>query len=171
MKRFFLFPVFLLTCSILNATNYYVDVVNGNNGNSGLNPGLAFKSIPTAAALTNPGDTVFIMNGVYASFTISRPGAEGGRIVYTNFPGHSPQVVSTSTTYNTITVGAGANYITINGLDIIGYGVSLSLSDTTEAQAALDCPTGAPPARSILYQSLMALVSTSAIRLRLLRTM
>lgn len=145
MKKFYLINVFTFLCLLVNAANYYVNAVNGSNSNSGTSPGLAFLSIATAANLTNAGDTVFIMNGAYAAFNITRPGNASSPIVYTNYPGSTPQIISNSSTYNVITVSAGANYITINGLEIIGYGVNLSLAaDTAAAQAAINCSVSPP---------------------------
>lgn len=152
MKKAYLLTVFSCICCVVHATNYFVDGVNGNNANTGISTAQAFKTIPTAAALTNAGDTVFIMNGVYAAFTISRPGTAAGQIVYTNYPGSTPQITSTSSTYNVITVNAGANYVTINGLEIIGYGVNLSLAaDTAAAQAAIVCPPGATSTTNVTF--------------------
>ena len=152
MKKNCFLIAFLFFGLAAQATNYYVDAVNGNNGNSGTNPGLAFKTIPTAAALTNAGDTVFIMAGSYAPFTISRPGNATAQIVYTNFPGNTPQIVSTSSTYITVTVAPGANYVTVNGLVVIGYGVNLSLdADTAAAQAAIVCAPGATSTTNVTF--------------------
>ncbi len=47
------------------AVNYYVSASTGNNANTGLSETSALASIQNAANLTNPGDTVFIMNGTY----------------------------------------------------------------------------------------------------------
>ncbi|MBC7887350.1 MAG: hypothetical protein H7Z13_05630 [Ferruginibacter sp.] len=152
MKKSYLLIAFTLIGLIGKATNYFVDGVNGNNANSGITAAQAFKNIITAANLTYAGDTVFIMDGSYAAFTISRPGDATAQIVYTNYPGASPKIISNSTTYNVITVSAGANYITINGLEIIGYGVNLSLAaDTAAAQAAIVCPAGATSTTNVTF--------------------
>ncbi|MEH2403794.1 MAG: right-handed parallel beta-helix repeat-containing protein, partial [Nostoc sp.] len=45
---------------------YYVSG-NGNDTNSGLSTSSAFRTIQKAADITNPGDTVLIMNGVYTN--------------------------------------------------------------------------------------------------------
>ncbi len=152
MKKNWLLIAALFFYVGVGATNYYVDAVNGSNGNSGTDVGLAFKTIPTAAALTNAGDTVFVLSGSYAPFTISRPGNATAQIVYTAYPGHLSQIVSTSTTYNAITVSAGASYITINGFEVIGYGVNLSLAaDTAAAQAAIVCAPGATSTTNVTF--------------------
>lgn len=152
MKKLFLITVAMLAIRSARATNYYVDAVNGSNTYSGLSTTQAFKAIPTAAALTNPGDTVFIMNGNYGSLTISRSGAANSQIVYTNYPGHSPKLISQETTYNVVTVSPGTAYITINGLEVIGWGVNLSLAnDTIPAQAAIVCPPGATSTTNVTF--------------------
>jgi len=53
-------------CSLANATNYYVSG-NGNDTNNGLSTSTAFRTIQKAAELTAPGDTVFVMNGLYTN--------------------------------------------------------------------------------------------------------
>lgn len=152
MIKYYLFLSFSLVFSALHATNYYVDAVNGNNANLGTNPMLAFKTISTAASLTNAGDTVFIMAGDYSPFSITRPGNATAQIVYTNYPGIMPRIVATISTYNAVSVGVGANYITVNGLEVVGYGVNLSLAnDTMPAQAAIVCPSGATSTTNVTF--------------------
>ncbi|MFP5040875.1 choice-of-anchor Q domain-containing protein [Parasediminibacterium sp. JCM 36343] len=147
---------FLIACMIAffgaHATNYYIDSAKGNNNYNGLSVARAFKTVQKAADKTNAGDTVFIMNGSYAGFNISRTGSATGQIVYTNYPGHKPKIVSDSTTYALIRVSQGANYITINGLEVVGYGVKLSLAkDTTIAKTAPVCPVPGQIATSVNF--------------------
>ncbi len=150
-KIYLLLPIFLFSL-VGRATNYYVDIVNGNNANTGLSATDAFKTIPTAAVLTYGGDTVFIMQGNYPAFSISRPGDATAQVVYTNYPGSTPQIVATDNTYNLITINAGANYVTVNGLELVGWGVNLSLAaDTIPAQAAIVCPPGATSTTNVTF--------------------
>ena len=135
------------------ATNYYIDAVNGSDAlNSGQSSGSAYKTIKKAADLTLPGDTVFIMNGTYTTtsgtvVTINRSGDASGQIVYTNFPGHTPKLQGSAQTFAVISISAGTSYITINGLEISGNGINLSLAaDTAAAKAQLVCPTTGSPA-------------------------
>ena len=57
------------------------------------------KTIQAAADLTTPGDTVFVMNGVYtndcstcAVAELTRSGTSSAYIVYMNYPGHRPKL-------------------------------------------------------------------------------
>ncbi|MFP5042345.1 choice-of-anchor Q domain-containing protein [Parasediminibacterium sp. JCM 36343] len=144
----------MLACLGAHATNYYIDSAKGNNGYNGQSATRAFKTIQKAANLTNAGDTVFIMNGSYTYFSITRSGSAAAQIVYTNFPGHKPKLVSDSIAYGVITIKQGTNYITINGLEVIGYGVKLSLAaDTAAAKAAPVCPVAGQPATSVNFIS------------------
>jgi len=85
--------IFVILISImfghLWATDYYVDAVNGNNSNSGLSTILAKQTIQSAANLTLPGDTVYIMNGTYEVTSVNgnvlnmtRSGAPGQYITF-----------------------------------------------------------------------------------------
>lgn len=117
----------LLCLGSVNATNYYVSVT-GSDNNSGLNTGSAFATVAKAAGLTNPGDTVFVMNGTYAisalgninsQFKITRSGsANGGYIVYKNYPGHQPKFKNPNAQWNMVYVKA--SYIIIDGIEVEG---------------------------------------------------
>ncbi len=82
------------------ATDYYVSALTGSNSFSRTSTGQAFVTIKKAADLTNPGDTVFIMNGTYnpianfqqSIFTITRSGTPGAFITYKAYPGHTPKL-------------------------------------------------------------------------------
>jgi len=67
MRRFYTF-LFLWTISFASATNYYVSAEFGTDNHDGLSPETPFFNLQTASDLTEPGDTVFIMNGVYTVF-------------------------------------------------------------------------------------------------------
>ncbi|MFP5040873.1 choice-of-anchor Q domain-containing protein [Parasediminibacterium sp. JCM 36343] len=152
MQKCCLLIVCVVVCLGAHATNYYIDSAKGNNNFSGLSPAKAYKTIQKGADQTNAGDTVFIMNGSYSPFIISRPGTASAQIVYTNYPGHKPKVISTSNTYGVISVRQGANYIAINGLEVVGYGVNLNLAtDTIAAQAAVVCPVANDTATSTVF--------------------
>ncbi|MBC7888459.1 MAG: choice-of-anchor D domain-containing protein [Ferruginibacter sp.] len=121
------------------ATNYYVDAVNGNNSNNGLSAGAAKLSIQAASNLTNPGDTVFIMNGTYIAtnnsnqsiVTITRSGTAGNYITYKPFPGHTPKMLHLSgLTYQVWrAIAIKASYIVIDGIEIEGANASLNYAD------------------------------------------
>jgi hypothetical protein len=65
------------------AAHLWVDAVNGDDGDDGLTPATAFRTIQKAADLAEPGTTVHILPGVYRESV--RPAASGtasGRILY-----------------------------------------------------------------------------------------
>ncbi|MGG1514445.1 right-handed parallel beta-helix repeat-containing protein [Paenibacillus oryzisoli] len=113
---------------------YYVDIDTGVDASGyGTSPSTPFKNIQYAANLTNPGDTVYVMNGTYyktsdqAVFQITRSGsATGGYINYVAYPGHHPKLKAIDA-WNHIIVNA--SYIKIEGLEIEGDNANLTLSD------------------------------------------
>ncbi|AVH67109.1 S-layer homology domain-containing protein [Nostoc sp. 'Peltigera membranacea cyanobiont' N6] len=110
---------------------YYVSGT-GNDKNSGLSTSSAFKTIQKAADLTNPGDTVLIMNGVYTNIpntgsvvSIKRSGTANAWIRYKAYPGHFPKIQHN--TWNGIVISNGASYIEINGLEVVGNNANITL--------------------------------------------
>lgn len=142
MKKKFtlsLLTTLLLVASSAFATDYYVSALTGNNANSGTAPGQAFSTIKKAADLTNPGDTVFIMNGTYtpvANFqqsivTITRSGTDGAYITYKAYPGHTPKLqLLTGLNFQVWrAIAVDASYIVISGLEIEGTNQQLNYAD------------------------------------------
>ena len=110
---------------------YYVSG-EGNDKNSGLSTSSAFRTIQKAADLTNPGDTVLIMNGVYTNLpkaqsavSIKRSGTANAWIRYKAYPGHFPKIQHNA--WNGILISSGASYIEINGLEVIGNNANITL--------------------------------------------
>ncbi len=145
-KKLFLIIVAIVSFCFANATNYYVSTLTGNDGNKGLSAKKAFLTLQAASDGTLPGDTVFIMNGTYSSkdyavLNIRRSGSKDAQIVYTKCPGHSPLLQGSPENYAIIFISPAISYITINGLEIVGYAIKLSLAlDTIPAKAQLTCP-------------------------------
>jgi hypothetical protein len=116
-----------------------VDDVNGLNTNSGLSQAAAKKTIQAAANLTNPGDTVFVMNGTYnpisnfnqSIVTITRSGTAGNYITYKAYPGHTPKLqLLTGLSFQIWrAVAIDANYIVWDGIEIEGTNQSLNYDD------------------------------------------
>ncbi|BAY61777.1 Parallel beta-helix repeat protein [Calothrix brevissima NIES-22] len=111
---------------------YYVSA-SGNDSNNGLSVNSPFKTIQKAANLTNPGDTVLIMNGVYTNASpvgevikITRSGTASAWITYKAYPGHFPKLKHNG--WNGILIQNGASYIEINGLEVIGNNDNITLS-------------------------------------------
>ncbi|MEH1853303.1 MAG: right-handed parallel beta-helix repeat-containing protein [Nostoc sp.] len=110
---------------------YYVSG-NGSDKNSGLSTSSAFRTVQKAADLTNPGDTVLIMNGVYTNspkdgsvVNIKRSGTANAWIRYKAYPGHFPKI--RHNTWNAILISSGASYIEINGLEVVGNNANITL--------------------------------------------
>ncbi len=110
---------------------YYVSG-SGNDKNSGLSTSSAFRTIQKAADLTNPGDTVLIMNGVYTNspkdgsvINIKRSGTANAWIRYKAYPGNFPKIQHN--TWNGILISSGASYIEINGLEVVGNNANITL--------------------------------------------
>ncbi len=116
--------------SMNSGTTYYVSG-SGNDNNNGRSASSAFRTIQKAANLTQPGDTVLIMNGEYKNshsgnvVYISRSGNANAWITYKAHPGHSPKIKHNA--WHGIEIDRGASYIEINGLEVEGNNANISL--------------------------------------------
>ncbi|WP_298915044.1 choice-of-anchor Q domain-containing protein [uncultured Nostoc sp.] len=120
-----------LISAISTKTTYYVSS-NGNDKNSGLSTSSAFKTLERAADLTDPGDTVLIMNGVYkntskvgAVLNIKRSGRANAWITYKAYPGHRPRLQSNG--WQGVSISNGVSYIEVNGLEVVGNNSNITL--------------------------------------------
>lgn len=112
---------------------YYVDIDTGvDSPGYGTTPQAPFKNIQYAANLTNPGDTVYVMNGTYYNtndqyvFQVTRSGSSTGNISFLAYPGHTPKLKSVDA-WNHIVVTA--SYVRIEGFEMEGDNANLTLSD------------------------------------------
>ena len=78
------------------AKTYYVSGL-GSDSNDGLSRTAAFRTLQHAAAVTQPGDTVYVMNGTYTNscagcdvLDISTAGTQDRWITYKAYPGQNP---------------------------------------------------------------------------------
>ncbi|MEK5056936.1 hypothetical protein BK126_18580 [Paenibacillus sp. FSL H7-0326] len=140
LAKLFTAAMCLISASLLGAsldkahadTAYYVSPTGQNSSGYGTNPSTPFRTIQYAADRTNPGDTVYVMNGTYsetnneAVLKVTRSGNENAYITYKNYPGHSPKL-TTDSAWNHILV-ASASYIRIEGFEIAGNNANLTLS-------------------------------------------
>ncbi len=138
--------------------SYYVSsgTVNGttvgSDTNDGLTPQTPFKTIQKAAALTNPGDTVYIMPGEYTAnnttygsdwFNITRSGAKNtktGDMAYITYKAYDmtnkPKLKLADNVpgiWNMVHIQA--NYIIIDGLEVEGNNMNITLQ---EAEASYE---------------------------------
>ena len=118
------------------AVAYYVSGTGSDSAN-GLTPATAFLTLQHAAGLTQPGDTVYAMNGTYTNacsscivLDISTPGTVGNWINYQAYPGQTPVISFNG--WEGIFFEPTAAYVEVNGFTIIGNNANVSLA---EAQA------------------------------------
>jgi parallel beta-helix repeat protein len=125
----------LLRVSNVAAMSYYVSPT-GSDSNSGTSTSSPFQTVPKAAAKTHPGDVVYVMNGSYGPFMISRSGsASGGYITYQAYPGQHPTINKTGQIWDAIQLQAtvGPSYIIIDGFNIVGDAQSITLNQALSA--------------------------------------
>ena len=129
VKQYFIFWGILVITVIsqrVEGTNYYVSGT-GKDSNNGLTSSSPFLTIQKASNLTNPGDTVFVMDGTYKNIysdvvTINRSGSADKSIVYAAYPGHHPVLQFNGWQgFNVY----GSAYIVIRGFEIIGNNANM----------------------------------------------
>lgn len=115
-------------------TTYYVSG-EGDDSNDGLSETAPFRTLQRAANLTEPGDTVLVMNGIYRNeqpntniVTIAHSGTADAWITYKAYPDHDPELQSTDN-WHAININ-GAAYIVVEGLLLRGNNANV-----TEEQA------------------------------------
>lgn len=79
--RFLALLYFALATATAHATDYWVSPA-GNDGNSGLSSGAAWKTLVHAADEVGPGDTVHVLNGQYQGFYLTTSGTAGNPITF-----------------------------------------------------------------------------------------
>jgi hypothetical protein len=110
---------------------YYVSGT-GNDSNTGQSTVQAFRTLQQAADLTQPGDTVYVMNGLYTSgdgthiLTVNTSGTASNYIYYRAYPGHKPKL-KLNKNWSGIFVN-GASYIVLDGFTIEGNSKSINLA-------------------------------------------
>ena len=117
------------SATALAGTTYFVST-SGNNGNDGLSPAAAWRSVQYAANHVSAGDTVNILGGVYNE-TVNIPAsgsATAGFITFQNYKGERAIIDGTGLSvpggqFGLITI-VSQSYITIQGLEIRNYKTS-----------------------------------------------
>ena len=134
----------IFRCGLANATDYYVSGTGNDDANNGLSTSTAFRTIQKAADLTNPGDTVFIMNGLYTNswptgdvVTVTHSGSPSAWIKYKAYPGNSPKLKFNGWGgFNLV----GTSYIEIDGFEIEGNNDNVTLDYATNQKHNFDNP-------------------------------
>jgi regulation of enolase protein 1 (concanavalin A-like superfamily) len=121
-----------LSTSVL-AADYYVSGT-GSDSAAGTSAATAFRNLSKAAGLVNAGDTVWVLNGTYSPFNLTRPGTLAAPVTWRAYAGHTPEIVNTS---NWDTIAVKANYQVIDGLTLTGNNDNVTL-----AQAEADYADG-----------------------------
>lgn len=114
------------------STNYFVSP-NGSKLNTGTSPQTPFRYCQDAAPLFQPGDTLFLMEGIHEAefkdapvLEILRSGTADSNIVITTYKDENPIVYFDS--WEGLKI-SGASYIQIIGLTIKGNRDSVSLNE------------------------------------------
>jgi len=117
-----------------NAATYYVSPT-GSDKNAGTSVSAAFKTIQAAANVSKPCDTINVLDGTYAAFSITRSGSSGCNITFRANPGAHPVVKKTGSTWNGIDLSAATppSYIVIDGFTVIGNAQSITYSQANTA--------------------------------------
>jgi hypothetical protein len=113
------------------ATKYYVSGT-GNDSANGLTETTAFLTLQHAANVTEPGDTVYVMNGIYTNscagchvMDVSRPGTADAWITFTAYPGQKPKIQFNG--WEGIFIQPAAAYIEVSGFTIEGNNYNVTL--------------------------------------------
>jgi hypothetical protein len=126
------------------AITWYVSG-SGSDSNDGLSQATAFRTLQHAAGLTQPGATVYVMNGTYTNtcptcsvLDISIPGTAAAWITYQVLPGQTPVISFNG--WEGVFFEPTAAYIQVSGLTVVGNNYNV-----TQAQALAQSYTNPDP--------------------------
>jgi len=115
-----------------SAATYYVSG-SGSDSADGLTIATAFLTLQHAASMTQPGDTVYVMNGTYINscpscdvLDITISGTAGNWITYKAYPGQTPIISFNG--WEGIFFEPTAAYIEVNGFTVIGNNANVTLA-------------------------------------------
>ncbi len=127
----------------LPAQDWYVSG-GGSDAAAGTSQGAAFRTLAKAASLVDPGDTVWVMDGVYTNswptgdvVHLTRSGSAAAWIAWRALPGHRPEIRFNG--WNGIRISG--SYQILDGLTITGNNANVTL---TQAEADYDNATPDP---------------------------
>jgi poly(3-hydroxybutyrate) depolymerase len=136
--------IFLLCASFLSgygwSADWYVSA-NGSNNNPGDSQSAPFATMAKAMSVTAPGDTVYVMDGIYRNsgygsgidgsnltngnvLRITKSGSPGAPITLRNVEGHKPKIQFDGA--GGINFAPNTGYITIEGFEIEGPSQSIT---------------------------------------------
>ena len=122
------------------SADWYVSA-DGSNGNSGDSQSAPFATMTKAMSMTAPGDTVYVMDGIYRNLgygsgidgsnltngnvlRITTSGSPGSPITLRNLEGHNPKIQFDGA--GGINLAPNTGYITIEGFEIEGPSQSIT---------------------------------------------
>ncbi|OAQ39782.1 hypothetical protein A5893_09400 [Pedobacter psychrophilus] len=118
-----------VTPPVVTSKTYYVSPTSGSDINIGLVQAAPFRTLQKAVSVTNPGDIVLLMDGVFNSnsgpvITINRSGSDGKYITYKPMPGANPKITASGNVWDAVVINA--NYIIFEGLELEGNNANLT---------------------------------------------
>lgn len=121
-----------VTAGFASAKTYYVSGA-GSDSADGMSIATAFLTLQHAANVTQPGDTVYAMNGTYTNscsgcdvVDINTAGTPNAWITFTAYPGQTPTVSFNG--WAGFFVHPTAAYIEVSGFTIVGNNYNVTLA-------------------------------------------
>lgn len=128
---YFSFVLLCYAIALYPQVSYYVSP-DGDDSNNGLSISTPFRTIQRAVDMMFPGDTVFLLQGVYtqqdtayAFVRVNKSGTDQAYLTIKAYPGHQPVIQFRG--WHGILI-EGANYVQIEGLLIQGNNNHITLS-------------------------------------------
>ena len=134
----------LISYGAFSQSEYYVSESLGSDSNAGTESA-PFQSINKGISMLNPGDTVYVMEGVYTNnnfgtvdpstntnmsnphvATVNKSGTEDAYITLRNYPGHTPKIKFDGR--GGIIISNNMNYIIIEGFEVEGPSQNIDYS-------------------------------------------
>jgi len=116
---------------------------SGNDANDGLSETRPKRTLRAIHALTQPGDSVLVMDGTYTEsnpnadvLTISRSGTASGWIAYIGYPGQQPFIKAR----NWQAIKIQADYIIVDGITMEGNRAEVTLEQAQAEASNLNNP-------------------------------
>jgi hypothetical protein len=121
-------------------TTYYVSG-SGSDSNNGLTAATAFLTLQHAESVTQPGDTVYAMNGTYTNscpdcdvLDITIPGTANNWVTFKAYPGQTPTISFNG--WAGIFFEPTAAYVEVNGFTIVGNNANVTLAQALAQSTA-----------------------------------